>query len=148
MVLLSKLSSNHLAEGAKTFFNTKLGVIGANNPAWANYWAAVRDNDLILDCIFNTPITLTSFGMHIMVEEKTGIYPPKSIEIWGGNSPKNLHLLTKFSPSLPVKDETVSLKFIEGVFKPSKITYVKIIAKPNFKGKIKYLLLSDEMFLN
>jgi len=148
MVLLSKLSSNHLAEGAKTFFNTKLGVIGANNPAWANYWAGVRDNDLILDCIFNTPITLTSYGMHIMVEEKTGIYPPKSIEIWGGNSPKNLHLLKKFSPSLPVKNEAASLKFIEAEFKPSKVTYIKIMAKPYFKKKIKYLLLADEMFLN
>ena len=148
MVLLSKLNSRHLAEGSKTFFNTKLGVIGANNPAWANYWAAVRDNDLILDCIFNNPITLTSYGMHFMVEEKTGIYPPMSIEIWGGDSPKNLRLLTKFSPPLPVKDETVSLKFIEGVFKPSKLSYLKIIAKPYFKEKKKYLLLTDEMFLN
>ena len=86
--------------------------------------------------------------MHFMVEEKTGIYPPMSIEIWGGDSPKNLRLLTKFSPPLPVKDETVSLKFIEGVFKPSKLSYLKIIAKPYFKEKKKYLLLTDEMFLN
>lgn len=153
MALLSQLNSRHLAEGSKTFFNTKLGVIGANNPAWANYWAAVRGNDLILDCIFNNPITLTSFGMHIMVEEKTGIYPPMSIEIWGGDSPKNLSLLKKFSPSLPVKDETASLKFVEGVFKPCKLSYLKIIAKPysNSKDKEKkkkYFILVDEMFLN
>ena len=118
IVLLSQLNSRHQAEGAQTFFNKMLGVIGANNPAWANYWAGVSDNDLIVVCLFNKPITLTSYGMHYMAEDATGIYPPGSVEIWGGDSPQNLSLLTKLSPSLPLKGEKSSLKFVEGVFKP------------------------------
>ena len=160
--LLSQLNSRHLAEGANTFFNKKLGVIGANNPAWANYWAAVRDNDLILECLFKSPITLSSFGMHIMVEEVTGIYPPKTVEIWGGDNSKNMRLITKISPKQPEKEEKVSLKFVEGVFTPRKVSYLKIVAKPtvnttaNAKEKDKnkkkknnnYFILVDEMFLN
>ena len=159
--LLCQLNSRHLAEGANTFFNKKLGVVGANNPAWANYWAAVRDNDLILECIFKSPITLSSFGMHIMVEEVTGIYPPKTVEIWGGDNPKSLRLITKISPKQPEKEEKVSLKFVEGVFTPHKVSYLKIVAKPtvnniaNAKEKDKnkkknnnYFILVDEMFLN
>ena len=159
--LLCQLSSRHLAEGANTFFNKKLGVIGANNPAWANYWAAVRDNDLVLECIFKSPITLSSFGMHIMVEEVTGIYPPKTVEIWGGDNPKSMRLITKISPKQPEKEEKVSLKFVEGVFAPRKVSYLKIVATPtvnnvanakekdkNKKKKNNYFILVDEMFLN
>ena len=148
IVLLSQLNSRHQAEGAQTFFNKMLGVIGANNPAWANYWAGVSDNDLIVVCLFNKPITLTSYGMHYMAEDATGIYPPGSVEIWGGDSPQNLSLLTKLSPSLPLKGEKSSLKFVEGVFKPRKLSYLKIVAKPYVKGKDHHLVLIDEMFLN
>ncbi len=148
IVLVSQLNSRHLAEGSKTFFNTKLGVIGANNPAWANYWAGVRKNDLIVDCFFKQPVKVASYGFHYMVEEATGILPPVSVEVWGGDSPQKLSLLTKFSPSQPIKGEKPSLKFAEGKFTSRKLLYLKIIVKPYTKGKDRHLLLIDEMFLN
>jgi hypothetical protein len=90
-----------------------------------------------------------------MVEEVTGIYPPKTVEIWGGDSPKSMRLITKISPKQPEKEEKVSLKFVEGVFASRKVSYLKIIAKPtvNLKAKDKtkknnYFILVDEMFLN
>lgn len=146
--LLYPLNSVHLAEGAHTFFDTRLGTIGANNPAWANFWAGVRNNDMGLESLFYKPITLSSVGLHYMVEEETGIYPPAVIEIWGGDSPQNIKLLLKLSPSLPIKGEKPSLKFVEGRFKSRKLSYLKIIAKPYIKGKDRHLLLIDEMFLN
>jgi hypothetical protein len=123
----------HQAEGANTFFNKILGTFGANSPAWANYWAGVRDNDLVAMCFFNKPIILSAFGIHFMVEEENGIYPPMSVEIWGGDDSKNLKLLTKLKPKLPLEGEEHTLQFLEGIFKSKKVSCIKIIAKPNVK---------------
>jgi uncharacterized membrane protein len=153
--LLTPLNRVHQAEGAKTFFDHKLGVIGANNPAWANNWAGVRDNDMTFISEFKKPVTLSSLGIHYMIEEDTGIFPPELVEIWGGDNATNLKLLTKFKAALPSKGDKPSLKTVEGKFKPQSVSYIKIVAKPlskipewhRSKGN-KALLLVDEMFLN
>ncbi|MCW3116361.1 MAG: Planctomycete cytochrome, partial [Chitinophagaceae bacterium] len=148
VALLLPLNSVHQAEGAQTFFNTRLGVIGANNPAWANYWAGVKNNDLVLMSVFYKPITLSSVGLHYMVEEATGIYPPGSVEVWGGENENRLKLLATLKPPLPAKADKPSLKLVEGSFKPHTISWLKIIAKPHVTKKDKHLLLVDEMLLN
>lgn len=153
--ILFPLDRVHQAEGDKTFFNSKLGVIGANNPAWANNWAAVKENDMALVCEFKKPVLISSVGVHYMIEEDTGIFPPEMIEVWGGPNRKQLKLLTKISASLPSKGDKPSLKSVEGKFKTENVTYLKIVAKPlnkmpkwhRDKDK-KALLLIDEMFLN
>ncbi|MES1223794.1 MAG: FN3 associated domain-containing protein, partial [Bacteroidota bacterium] len=145
--LLQPLHNVHQAEGAHTFFDRKLGVFGANNPAWANYWAGVKDNDMVLVSLFYKPITLSSVGLHYMVEEETGIYPPDLIEVWGGENEKQLKLLATIKPPAPRKKEKI-LKIAEISIKPHTISYLKIIAKPHVQKKDKKLLLVDEMFLN
>lgn len=153
--LLAPLNRVHQAEGVKTFFDQKLGVIGANNPAWANNWAGVRNNDMAFVSEFKKPVTISSLGLHYMVEEDTGIFPPELVEIWGGTTRDNMKLLTKFKAPMPVKGEKPSLKTIEGKFKPQSVSYIKIVAKPlekipewhRSKGN-RALLLVDEMFLN
>lgn len=153
--LLYPLNRVHLAEGAETFFNKKLGTIGANNPAWANFWAGVRDNDLGLVATFERPVTISSVGLHYMIEENTGIFPPEWVEIWGGANEKEAKLLAKVKPRQPSKGEFESLQSIAGAFKPRKLSYLKIIARPvtiipeqSTKKARKALLLVDEMFIN
>ncbi|WP_373513398.1 c-type cytochrome domain-containing protein [Persicitalea sp.] len=153
--LLYPLNRVHLAEGAETFFNKKLGAIGANNPAWANFWAGVRDNDLGLVATFKQPVTISSVGLHYMIEEDTGIFPPEWVEIWGGESEVDAKLLAKVKPKQPQKGDFESLQSIAGTFKPQSVSYLKIVARPvaeipehnTRKGK-KALLLVDEMFIN
>ncbi len=146
--LLYPLNSVHQAEGAHTFFNTKLGAIGANNPAWANYFAGVRQNDMALVSEFKQPVTLSSVGLHYMIEEATGIYPPAWVEVWGGENERRMKLLVKIKPPLPAKGDAPSLKLAEGSFKPQTLSYLKIVARPYAEGEHKKLLLVDEMFLN
>jgi uncharacterized membrane protein len=147
-VLLFPLTSVHQADGAHTFFDSKLGAIGANNPAWANYWAGVRDNNMGIVSLFNKPVTISSVGLHYMIEEATGIYPPGEVEVWGGANEKEAKLLVKMKPELPKKGDKPSLKLVEGYFKPQEVYYLKVIAKPYQKKKDRYLLLVDEMLLN
>jgi uncharacterized membrane protein len=146
--LLLPLNNVHLAEGAHTFFNRRLGVIGANNPAWANNWAGVQKNDLVLVALFKQPVTLGTVGLHCMIEEKTGIYPPGSVEVWGGENEQQSRLLVKWTPALPVKGSEPYLKLIQGSFAPRSVRYLKIIARPHLQKKDQHLLLVDEMLLH
>jgi uncharacterized membrane protein len=147
--LLYPLNSVHLAEGAQTFFDAKLGVFGANNPAWANFWAGARKYDMGLVCYFKSPVNLSTFGLHYMVEEETGIHPPAVIEVWGGDNEQSLKLISTIRPARPVKKEKL-LKIAETSFKPRSVSCLKIIAKPPMdeKSKKPRLILVDEMFLN
>ena len=147
--LLYPLNSVHLAEGAQTFFDEKLGVFGANNPAWANFWAGARKYDMGLVCFFNKPVSLSTFGLHYMVEEATGIHPPAVIEIWGGDNEQSLKLITTIRPARPVKQEKL-LKIAEASVSARQVSCLKIIAKPPLdeKSKNPRLILVDEMFLN
>jgi uncharacterized membrane protein len=147
--LLYPFNSVHLAEGAQTFFDAKLGVFGANNPAWANFWAGARKYDMGLVCFFKSPVNLSTFGLHYMVEEETGIHPPAVIEVWGGDNEQSLKLISTIRPARPVKKEKL-LKIAETSFKPRSVSCLKIIAKPPMdeKSKKPRLILVDEMFLN
>lgn len=155
VTILFPLNRVHQAESDKTFFNHKLGVIGANNPAWANSWAGAKDNALGIMAEFKKPVLVSSFGLHYMIEEDTGIFPPEQVEVWGGNDPHKLKLLTKFTATLPAKGDKPKLAFASGSFKPQTVSYLKIVAKPlskipawhRDKGN-KALLLVDEMFVN
>ena len=153
--LLFPLNRVHQAEGAQTFFNHKLGVIGANNPAWANNWAGERDNNMAFVSEFKKPVTISSVGLHYMIEEDTGIFPPEDVEVWGGQSPEKLKLLVKMKAPMPNKGDKPVLKSMEGKFKPESVMYLKIVAKPlaampewHRKKGGKALLLVDEMFIN
>jgi len=153
--LLLPLNRVHQAAGANTFFDQKLGTFNANSPAWANNWAGVRNNDLALACEFKTPVLLSSVGLRIMEEVETGIFPPESVEVWGGTGNGKMKLLTTLKPSIPTKQRPHLLMALEAKFKPQSITHLKIIAKPlqkipewhGAKGRVA-LLLVDELFLN
>ncbi|MFN8349105.1 MAG: c-type cytochrome domain-containing protein [Spirosomataceae bacterium] len=153
--LLLPLNRVHQAAGAQTFFDGKLGTFNANSPAWANNWAGVRNNDLVLAAEFKAPIVLSSVGLRIMEEVETGIFPPESIEVWGGPDRTHLKRVAVFKPTLPPKMRPHLLMAVGGTFKPQTVSYVKIVAKPlqkipewhGSKGKTA-LLLVDEMFLN
>ncbi|TDB61171.1 c-type cytochrome domain-containing protein [Arundinibacter roseus] len=153
--LLYPLNRVHLAEGAHTFFDGKLGAIGANNPAWANFWAGARAQDMGVEARFDNPVTISSFGLHYMIEEDTGIFPPEWVEVWGGNDPEHVKLLMKLKPPMPAKGDSPTLKIAQGSCVPVSVKYLKIVARPltaipawhRSKGN-KALLLVDELFLN
>jgi len=147
--LLNKLNHVHLAEGAHTFFDTQLGSLGANNPAWANHFAGVRNENLQLICRFDKPVLLSSVGLRHMIEEETGVYPPGLVEIWGGESEQTARLIARKNPTLPAPKEKPSLQKLDITFSPQNIRYLKIIAQPYRKGQERpKLVLIDEMFLN
>lgn len=153
--LLLPLNPVHQADGAHTFFDGKLGTFNANSPAWANNWAGFRKNDMALVSEFKKPISVSSVALRIMVEEETGIFPPGTVEVWGGDSRDRMKLMATLRPDQPIQKSTPELKAVTCAFPPQTVSYLKIIAKPvkqlpdwhANKGK-PALLLVDEVFIN
>ncbi|MGV3639463.1 MAG: c-type cytochrome domain-containing protein [Adhaeribacter sp.] len=149
------LNRVHQANGPRTFFDGELGSFNANSPAWANNWGGVFKNPLELVAQFKQPITLSSVALNTLIESENNIFPPETLEVWGGTSPDKLELLSSLCLSQPEKAEKPLIKLIEASFKPRQVSYLKIIAKPLpalpdwHRGKGRpALLLVDEMFLN
>lgn len=155
VMILSRMSKVHPANGSKTFFDKELGTYNANSPAWANNWAGFRGNDMELLLEYGETIEVSSLGMRVLVEPNNVIFPPESIEIWGGDDPESLKLIGKMKPSLPTKGGEPYIELVTCTFKPFSGKYLKVKAKPvekiaNWsprKGNAA-LLLVDELFVN
>lgn len=153
--LLSRLNRVHPANGNKTFFDGEMGSFNANSPAWANNWAGFLRNDMELLLEYKTPVTVSNISMRVLVEPETVIFPPASIEIWGGDDPDRLKLLRQMKPTQPTKEGKPYIELITCEIKPYQGTYFKVVAKPvekipdwsRRKGGAA-LLLVDEMFVN
>jgi uncharacterized membrane protein len=155
VILLSRLNRVHQANGARTFFDHQLGSFNANSPAWANNWAGVINGDMVLVAEFRTPKLISSVALNTLVETETFIFPPESIEIWGGPSQDKLELIARMKPDLPQDYSKPFIRLIDCSFKAQNVSCLKIIAKPVMKlsawhkrkGK-PALLLVDEIFIN
>ncbi len=155
VVLLSRLNRVHPANGPQTFFDGEMGKLNANSPAWANNWAGFLRNDMELLLEYKVPVSVSSLGMRILVEPSNVIFPPSSLEIWGGNDPNSLKLIGKMNPKQPTQEGKPYIELISFDVKPFEGKFFKVVAKPVEKipawSKRKGgagLLLVDEMFVN
>lgn len=155
VVLLSRLNRVHPANGPQTFFDGEMGKLNANSPAWANNWAGFIRNNMELLLKYKVPVSVSNLGMRILVEPSNIIFPPSSVEIWGGNDPNNLRLIGKMSPKQPTQEGKPYIELITFDVKPFEGKFFRVVAKPVEKipawSKRKggaALLLVDEMFVN
>lgn len=154
-ILLSPLNRVHQANGDKTFFDEQLGGFNANSPAWADNWAGFFKNDMELLMEFKEPVVMTSVALNMLIESENNIFPPATVEIWGGDTKDQLKLITTVKPDQPQKSSKPIIKLNEFKFKPHTISYLKVVAKPIeglpdwHRGKGRpALLLVDEILLN
>jgi hypothetical protein len=155
VVLLSRLNRVHPANGAQTFFDREMGKFNANSPAWANNWAGFYQNNMELLLEYKVPVSVSDIGIQILVEPSNVIFPPSSLELWGGNGLNELKLIGKMKPKQPTQEGKPYIELISFEVKPFEGKFFKVVAKPVEKiptwSKRKggaALLLVDEMFVN
>lgn len=154
-ILLSRLNRVHPANGAQTFFDHELGTFNANSPAWANNWAGFIRNDMDLLVKYDSPKRISSVSLNTLIEPETSIFPPETIEVWGGSSPDNLRLITTKRIMLPTDYKKPYIQLFDCMFAEQQVSCLKIVAKPVMKlpawhkNKNKpALLLIDEILIN
>lgn len=155
VILLSRLNRVHPANGVNTFFDGEMGTFNANSPAWANNWAGFLRNNMELLFRYDELVSVGSVAMRVLVEPETFIFPPASIEVWGGDNPDMLKLVGKTSPKQPTAEGKPYIELVTCDFPAFEGRYFKVVAKPvekipdwsRRKGGAA-LLLVDEMFVN
>ncbi len=154
-VLLSRMNRVHTANGANTFFDHQLGSFNANSPAWANNWGGFRNNDMELLLQYYHPVSIGSVSLNLLIETENSIFPPSSVEIWGGSSPTDLHLMSRHQTQLPEIYRKPYIQLIDCEFEPRRVSFLKIVAKPVMKLPAWHknkdraaLLLVDEILVN
>lgn len=154
-IMLSKLNRVHVQKGAATFFDHELGTFNANSPAWANNWGGVRGNDLVLLLKYDMPRRVGSLSLNCLVEIETAIFPPETIEVWGGDSPENFQLIGRRKVQLPSDYQKPYIQLFDCELDDFEVTHLKIVATPVMKlpdwhrgaGR-QALLLVDEILVN
>jgi uncharacterized membrane protein len=155
VMLLSKLSRVHPANGSKTFFDKEQGTFNANSPAWANNWAGFRGNSMELLLEYDENVEVSSVSMRVLVEPSNVISPPESIEIWAGDDPNSLKLVGNMRPKQPTKEGEPYIELVTCEFKKITAKYIRVVSKPvekigDWSGRKGSggLLLVDELFVN
>jgi uncharacterized membrane protein len=125
-------------EKAKTLID---GVKGDKNFR-SGKWVAVRSNSMEALLSFDQPSVISVVTVSSLVDIGSYLMPPLSVEVWGGDDPKQLKLLKRIIPAQPAKPPRPSkpgqpatiqpayLKLYDLAFKPVTVRYLKIIANP------------------
>ncbi|CAN5528130.1 chitobiase/beta-hexosaminidase C-terminal domain-containing protein [soil metagenome] len=93
-------------------------------------WVAFRENKM--ECLFpfSKPEPVHSITLSCLVDIGSYIMPPQLIEIWGGDDPQHLKLLSKINPPQPDKVGPSGMKGYECKFNAGDIKCIKLIVIP------------------
>ncbi len=149
--LLYDSDPEYSGRGAYTLIDGKKGFAsGFRSPDWLGF----KENPLIatLDFGENPPLIhyLTiSYAQNIF----SYLMPPQSVELWGGDHPEQMKLLTKLYPKQPENYQKTGVKGINLSIPESDFRYYKLVARPvsqlpswhRGKGKKGWIFV-DEIF--
>ncbi|WP_316753098.1 c-type cytochrome domain-containing protein [Pedobacter gandavensis] len=137
--------------GAKILADQQFG----NFEYGSGKWIGVRQNNLEALLSFKQPAMIQSVILNVMRLIPSYVFPPESVEIWGGSDKNKLRLLSTVKPAPSLKNEERALIKVEGKFKAQNVSYLKIVVRnlkklPDWhegKGQPAWVFI-DEILLN
>lgn len=148
--LLTAVHDRFPALGTESFFDGKIGGYSQFGDRWVGFSAFPMELLLLL----NDTVALTSVSINYLSNPAANIFPPGSLEIWGGDDNQHLKLIRKNKLPVTTKDAKPGIASAEISFERQKVKWIKIIAYPQLfpawhksKGRSS-LLLIDEVLLN
>ncbi|HWA34798.1 MAG TPA: chitobiase/beta-hexosaminidase C-terminal domain-containing protein [Cyclobacteriaceae bacterium] len=150
--LLSETDSYYRGEGAKSLTDKEIGFIEVlNAPPWLGY----KDRPFIAGFDFGkNPPEIKSIVLSYADIPGGTQFPPESVEVWAGSSPKELKLIKSLKPEMPTRPKGQQVEALHIPLSPSTFHYYKIIAKPvaklpswnGSKGKKGWLMVDEVLF--
>ncbi|MEI7586640.1 chitobiase/beta-hexosaminidase C-terminal domain-containing protein [Runella sp.] len=150
--LLNEPNPQYQGEGSNTLINQKKGEASDfKNPAWLGY----REKPFEALFTFAQPTPVKSLTLSIGKNIGGFIFPPASVEVWGGPDKMHLTLLQKIQPEQPTKDQSARVEAIQSQLKEGNYSVIKLIARPVAKlpawhagkGQPAWVFV-DEVFFN
>ncbi len=151
VVLQTPPDASYKGDGAKTLTDHIKSDLNFRNGKWLGYHG--KKMEALLQ--YNKPVDVSSVTLSSVIDIGGYIFPPLSVEVWGGNDPKNLKLLSRINPQQPVMSKPGYLLGFDCTFKTTSVKYLKISATAVAKlpawhpGKgDKGWFFIDEVFVN
>ncbi len=142
---------DHKDDKSKTLIDLAMGDSNFRSSKWVGF----RNNSMEAMLVFNQPSVISIVTVSSLVDIGSFLMPPLSLEVWGGDDPKQLKLLNRITPAQPTKVKKFYEKMYALKFKLHTVRYLKIIANPVLKlpkwhpGKgQKGWFFTDEIFVN
>ena len=126
VIYLAKPNDKYKDESGKLLIDRKKGEADFR---FGN-WVAFRENRMECLLQFAAPTPVQSITLSTLVDVGGYIMPAQSIEIWGGDDPKNMRLLDRLVPQQPAKMMPSAMKGLECKFNTATVKYLKIIGNP------------------
>ncbi|MCW3091246.1 MAG: hypothetical protein JWP81_2315 [Ferruginibacter sp.] len=138
------MNASILTDGQKGDLNFKSGK-----------WLGFRGQSLEAVLYFYEPHSISIITISGLVNIGGYIMPPQRVEVWAGNTPRQLRLIKTIVPAQPLKEGPAYMKGYELSFKSVKEKYFKVVLIPVpklpswHKGKgDRGWVFADEFFLN
>jgi uncharacterized membrane protein/mono/diheme cytochrome c family protein len=159
VVLITPTDKKYPGKGGRTLIDIEKGDL---DNFGNGKWIAYRQNAMEALMVFGKPIEAKTVTISAMKNIGGYIFPPESVEVWGGENEKDLKLLSKVIPKQPTKESTKAKDFIntenlaiDCSFKSTEVKFIKLIIKPVPKlpawhegKKEKGWFFVDEIFVN
>jgi hypothetical protein len=152
VILLQPPDSLYKGKGSRTLYNHEKGDLNLGSGKWLGF----RNNSLACLLVFSHAVNPQAVTLGSAVDTANHIFPPQSIEVWGGDHPQQLKLLGRLTPEQANFPKQGYLTFFECKFKPSTVKYLKVIVipreklpfpPPNKKDNKPWFFV-DELFVN
>jgi hypothetical protein len=124
--LLQPSDEKYKANGGKTLID----LVKSDASSGTGKWLAYRKNACEAMLFFDKPVTATSVTLSMLKDLGGYIFPPESVEIWGGTNSKQMKLLSRVTPKQPKDYEPNENMGIQCNFKPANVDCIKLVAKP------------------
>jgi uncharacterized membrane protein len=151
ILLLQPVDSDYRKFDPKILIDHVKGDLGFRSGKW------LGSSRQPLECLllFHSPVMAGSVTVSSLVDIGSALMPPLSIEVWGGNNPHALTLLTRMTPQQPFGKGPSYLTGYDLNFKPVRLKCIKLVMTPvpklpdwhPAKGT-RGFVFTDEIFVN
>ncbi|RFS26546.1 cytochrome C [Chitinophaga silvatica] len=126
IVLITKPDGSYPGSGAITLIDKQKGGAEQGNGKWLGYVKEPLEALLL----FKNPAPVSNVSVGILSNVNGYIFPPTSIEIYGGADEKHLRLLKRVVPTPGKKDDPNMAMEVDCSFATTNVSCMKIVLNP------------------
>ncbi|NNV53924.1 hypothetical protein GD597_00545 [Panacibacter sp. KCS-6] len=149
--LVTPADDSYKGDGAKTIIDHIKSDNNFRNGKWLGYHGTLMNTLLH----FQKPVQVQNITISSLVDIGGYIFPPLSIEVWGGNTEGSLKLLGRLTPKQPTMSAPGYLQGYDINFTPATLQYIKLKVQSVPKLPVwhpgkgdKAWFFTDEVFIN
>ena len=150
--LINEPDERFAGDGVQTLLDDQKGLEDFyRHPAWI----AFKEKDLVLDFGFEKDMpTVRNITVSFAHNSYMICLPPDEMQLWGGNDPGKLQLITKLDPPALERPGKARIEGVSMDVPASNFKYYRLVAKPYTKlpegnpKKRTLWLMVDEVFIN